>query len=503
MDKSSISDENKLQARINQLEKEIDNFKEVEKSLLKNLFWLQESQRLAQLGYFKYFIKGDFWISADSFDQVLGINKNYIRNYNSWMDLVHPDDRETLAKNTSDFFGSKSYFNVDYRIIRKDDNSIHWINEIGNIEYDETGSPISIFGTVQDITDRKEEEIKRSNNTCASSAAEAVSEGEEKYRLVFNNIPLGIFHFNLQGKLTDCNDLFLKILGSPRVNVLGMSMLEMPFSESIKTALNGEYGHFEGNYKTPSSGKVIPLKIEVAPVNLKNGAIVGGVGIVENVTEKKQIERIFFHDILNTAGTLQSLSTLLLDKNIDSQTKQKFTNLLNTQAIRIIDEIKTHRFLISSKSNEITLEIKPIKAYELLNNLRELFLHSNSLSYRAIEIVKDCENINMECDHALLGRIITNMLKNAIEASEHDDVITMGCRLQDGNVAFWVHNQAYIPEDIKSQILTSSVSTKGEGRGLGVFSMKYLLQTYLKGSISFTSTQEEGTTFTAVLPQYL
>ncbi len=45
-----------------------------------------------------------------------------------------------------------------------------------------------------------------------------------------------------------------------------------------------------------------------------------------------------------------------------------------------------------------------------------------------------------------------------------------------------------------------SFTTKGEGRGLGTYSMKLLSERYLNGRVEFTSSPEHGTTFTAVYP---
>jgi hypothetical protein len=50
-------------------------------------------------------------------------------------------------------------FNKEYRIIRKDDQSERWVHGIGKLEFDPSGSPIEMLGTVQDITERKKREI--------------------------------------------------------------------------------------------------------------------------------------------------------------------------------------------------------------------------------------------------------------------------------------------------------------------------------------------------------
>ncbi|MEZ4831367.1 MAG: ATP-binding protein [Caldilineaceae bacterium] len=63
-----------------------------------------------------------------------------------------------------------------------------------------------------------------------------------------------------------------------------------------------------------------------------------------------------------------------------------------------------------------------------------------------------------------------------------------------------MHNQSVIPYVVQLQLFKRSFSTKGNGRGLGTYSMRLLTERYLKGHISFTSTQDDGTTFFVWLP---
>jgi signal transduction histidine kinase len=100
----------------------------------------------------------------------------------------------------------------------------------------------------------------------------------------------------------------------------------------------------------------------------------------------------------------------------------------------------------------------------------------------------------------LLSRVLGNMIRNAIEASSPGETVTIGCFGKDDKIHFWVHNPAYMPEGIGLQVFDRSFSTKGAGRGLGTYSAKYPTEKYLAGEISYTSSEEQGTTFTAVYP---
>jgi sensor histidine kinase regulating citrate/malate metabolism len=62
-----------------------------------------------------------------------------------------------------------------------------------------------------------------------------------------------------------------------------------------------------------------------------------------------------------------------------------------------------------------------------------------------------------------------------------------------------VRNDTIIPENVKMQLFQRSFSTKGQGRGIGTYSIKLLTENYLKGKVSFISNETERTVFSVVL----
>jgi sensor histidine kinase regulating citrate/malate metabolism len=93
------------------------------------------------------------------------------------------------------------------------------------------------------------------------------------------------------------------------------------------------------------------------------------------------------------------------------------------------------------------------------------------------------------------------MIKNALEACQPGQTVTVGCQQDGADVLFWVHNPTVMPLNVQLQMFQRSFSTKGQGRGLGTYSMKLLSERYLKGRVAFTSREGEGTRFTVVYPR--
>jgi signal transduction histidine kinase len=103
-------------------------------------------------------------------------------------------------------------------------------------------------------------------------------------------------------------------------------------------------------------------------------------------------------------------------------------------------------------------------------------------------------------DPILLNRVVTNMAKNALEASIENETVVLKAVTYAKKIIISVQNKAVMDDEVKLQVFHRSFSTKGEGRGLGTYSIKLLSERYLGGKVSFESSEEEGTIFYLELP---
>ncbi|MFP4655626.1 MAG: PAS domain S-box protein [Methanohalobium sp.] len=196
-------------------------------------------------------------------------------------DIVHPDDLQKVRDAVSQVeIGGHTYFTKEYRILTKSGEK-RWVTERSMLGRTYKGEPAYYQGIIIDITDRKKVE-------------EALRESERKYRLIFENSPLGIFDFDENGVVTSGNENMLKILDLTRDELIGFNMLKSLEDEDMKGALNQVFlknaGHYEGYYRSTTSNKVVPLKVDFSPIISEDGTVEGGVGIVEDITERKQAE---------------------------------------------------------------------------------------------------------------------------------------------------------------------------------------------------------------------
>ena len=71
----------------------------------------------------------------------------------------------------------------------------------------------------------------------SARAKDALQESEERYRMIFNNSPLGIIHFDQKGVIVDCNEHFLEIMGGTREAIIGFNMVASIQDEAMRRAV--------------------------------------------------------------------------------------------------------------------------------------------------------------------------------------------------------------------------------------------------------------------------
>ena len=247
---------------------------------------------------------------------------------------------------------------------------------------------------------------------------------------------------------------------------------------------------------TRKNGSEISLDFEVnaTPFKFKgrNFTVFSMIDI-SNEKRRRVLERIFFHDILNTAGNIAGLIEIINDTTTEEDSKKLF-KIVSGLSKEIIDEINSQRVLLLAESGELNLNLSTIDLLSLLEAIKnEFMLVQNNNCEIIIQFPK--EGLSLNTDRIILTRILKNMVKNAIEASSTFESVLMTVEKKHAFVRFTVYNPSYIPIESQLQIFKKNFSTKGFDRGLGTYSMKLLGETYLKGKLSFKSKKDEGTYF--------
>jgi len=246
--------------------------------------------------------------------------------------------------------------------------------------------------------------------------------------------------------------------------------------------------------------EALDLRVHARPITVKSQAFI--LFIAHDISSEKRrsaLERIFFHDITNTANILRSYQEMIA-KGLPEESEGRFKNIACLLTDRLMDEIESHRILLSAERRELCVCTRELLLQDIFDQIDALY--SPLSDQRGIPVINASEHkqLSIKTDPVLALRVLGNMIKNAVEASDTGQSVTLSTELMDEHLLFHVHNTCYIPKSVSLQIFTRSFSTKGKGRGIGTYSMRLLAEKYLNGHVYFTSNEQEGTTFTFEIP---
>lgn len=243
----------------------------------------------------------------------------------------------------------------------------------------------------------------------------------------------------------------------------------------------------------------IDLKVKASPYEADGvNYTILAVSDISAEKRKEALESIFFHDIMNTAGGLSGFSELMLDA--EPEDTDKFKVIIHSLSGRIVDEIKAQRMLVQAENGQLQPQYVKLNSKVFLQEVVSGYSKHDVAKDKIIEMDSESDSIDFTLDNVLLGRVLGNLLKNALEAINIGDSVKVACYRKKDKVEFLVRNHCVIPTDVQMQIFQRSFSTKGTGRGLGTYSIKLLTEKYLNGRVHFVSNENEGTTFYASYP---
>lgn len=258
---------------------------------------------------------------------------------------------------------------------------------------------------------------------------------------------------------------------------------------------------------TMDAERAANLDLEVTATPVQVGDMRLTVFSMRDISAEKRrdvLERVFFHDIINTAGGIRGLAEVLARGDIltpeqDGEYRHWMVNL----AQQLVDEITHQQELVAAEKGEFRPTLKALSVPELLREIQTLYANHDIASGRNLLLggVPECHIVS---DRAILRRILGNMVKNALEATEAGETVTISAETGPATITLCVHNPGVIPQETQLQIFQRSFSTKAEvGRGIGTYSIKLFGERYLGGKVHFSSRESDGTVFCLTLPKEL
>ena len=220
---------------------------------------------------------------------------------------------------------------------------------------------------------------------------------------------------------------------------------------------------------------------------------------ISNDKRRLAMERIFFHDVLNKAGSMDGLIEIVRESE-DPDESERILSVVQRVTSDMVAEIQFQRQIASAESGEVQSNPQVVQLREFLTTLAEQMRHHKVAKGKSIKTMFYDMIDEIIIDPTLLGRILTNMIKNALEAEADGSVVKLKLYREEDSLVFAIHNPRVMTAEVKSQIFQRSFSTKGSNRGLGTYSIKLLGEKFLKAKVYFTSEEGTGTQFFLELP---
>jgi len=139
-------------------------FQEISRKLQESNAKLEEAQRIANIGHYSWNLIENRVIWSDEVYRIYGLDpRRGTIDLAKVSEMIHPEDRELVFRAAEEALQSGTPADIEHRLVRPN-GEVRTIHSVGTVKRDSSGRPYEMFGTAQDITERKrsEEALKRS-----------------------------------------------------------------------------------------------------------------------------------------------------------------------------------------------------------------------------------------------------------------------------------------------------------------------------------------------------
>ncbi|MCH7782534.1 PAS domain S-box protein, partial [candidate division KSB1 bacterium] len=391
---------------------------------------------------------------------------------------------------------------------------------------DSKGNITHFLSTGKDITEKKiaEEELRLS---------------EERFRTIFEKGPVGIALAGMDGNFISVNDMYCNLLGYSKDELLKLKFIDITHEDDRaenevfnKKMQKGEIESFsiEKRY-LKKNGDILWVNVTTSQIRDKNGKPLYSMGIIEDITERRQLEkkREEAVKLAEKAARLTSLGTLAagisheinqpltaikikvdgmlywknLSKEISADEVKECLEFVSEQSTRIDDIIKQMRVLAKQDKNSEPIEV-------VVNTVirNALALVKQQMSARGVKLELNLARKvpRLKGHPGSLQQIIINLVVNAMHALENskrkNKKITISTERIENSCKIEISdNGPGIPEKHIKHVFDPFFSTKkgSEGMGLGLSITDNIVSAY-GGTISVRNKEKGGAQFTIMFP---
>jgi len=474
-------------------------YKQAVQALLESEQDLNRAQAVAHTGSWRLDVQRNQLLWSDETYRIFGIPKGMPMTYETFLSSVHPEDREYVDRKWMAALHDEPY-DIEHRIIV--DDEVKWVREMAELEFDSKGELKGGFGTVQDITKRKqvENELRVKAFAVTSSAS-------------------GIAITNLDGIVTYVNLACLsmwdyeqeeEVLSKHAINFFAD---KNEFGVALKAVL--KEGVWQGEAKARrSDGSTFDVLVLANLVADADGEPFCMMASFVDITERKKLEQLkdefiglVSHELRTPLTVIGGcLSTLLTEWNrlSPSEVQQLLKDaLLESQSLSHL--IENLLELSRAQAQQLALYSELIDVKTLVRVILHKIKRQAPSHRFSISIPDKLPSING--DPLRIERIIYNLLDNAAKYSPPGSHIKVSAYAEPERLVIGISNHGKgLSSSEQARIfgpfqrLENNRPDQARGAGLGLMVCRRLVEAH-GGEIWVESKKGRGSTFFFSLPR--
>lgn len=458
------------------------------------------------------------WLSVGLLEE-MGYKPEDIDSFEKWAAIVYPDDlplfRDAVAKITKGEPVSQEFR------VRAKDGKVYWICNTVYPEYDAKGNPVRLISAVRNITERKEYEMKITNQRNLLDS-------------IVENAPVGIWLTDSDGSFSILNSHFARSIGygTDQFSLTPREIEQCKRSDELAKETKGPISVTEEI--TFVDGIKHTLCIFKTPLYSADGGFLGVLGIavddtdrivyqkalvqaLEKAEESDRLKSAFLanmsHEIRTPLNGVIGFAKYLKDfPDTAPEERLRFLNIISSSADHLLMLINDIIDISKIDTGQLTINLEHVNVNDLMDEVYTFYFNSHpGLAQRGIAFtfsvaLPDSEAVVM-ADRLRLRQVLTNLVGNALKFTEQGSV-TFGYRVSDDSnmLEFYVTDTGIGIEPDKQEVIfhhfrqaDDSIARNYGGTGLGLAICKSLVQ-LMGGTITVDSEKGKGSTFSFTLP---